>query len=93
MHKIFVTKAAFETWHEQWKHDHGYPLQGRNAETGELVDVGWTTEYTDYESHPKKTDRRVICVVDGKDAISGAKELNISEKTEWEMGIEAMEIS
>lgn len=41
-----ASKAEFEAWHEQYKRDNGYPLQGRNAATGELVDIGWTTEYT-----------------------------------------------
>lgn len=41
-----LSEAEFIAWHEKYKQDNGYPLQGRNAATGELVDVGWTTEYT-----------------------------------------------
>lgn len=41
-----MTAAQFKAWHDSYKADRGYPLQGRNAATGEPVDVGWTTEYT-----------------------------------------------
>lgn len=41
-----ASKAEFDAWHNQYKTDHGYPIQGRNAATGELVDIGWTTDYT-----------------------------------------------
>lgn len=37
----------FVAWHDKYKAEHGYPLPGRNAATGKVVDVGWTTEYTD----------------------------------------------
>lgn len=43
-----LTKAEFDTWHQQYLADNGYPLAGRNALTGELVPapIGVTTEYT-----------------------------------------------
>ena len=95
MYAIFTDKAAFEMWHAQWKHDHCYPIRGRNAATGKLVDIGWTTDYTDYQPHPEKTDKRVICVVKPKDAvlITGAKELDASEKEEWDISVEALSAS
>lgn len=37
---------TYTAWHAQYKADHGYPLPGRNAETGEVVATGATTNYT-----------------------------------------------
>jgi hypothetical protein len=41
--------AEFDAWHEKYKADHGYPLPGRNALTGEIqpLSIGPTTEYTE----------------------------------------------
>lgn len=43
-----LTKAEFDTWHQQYLTDMGYPLPGRNALTGELVPAptGVTVTYT-----------------------------------------------
>jgi len=87
MYVIFTDQKAFETWHEQWKIDHHYPIQGRNAATGKLVDIGWTTQYTDSKCHPEKDDKRVICTIKSADAavIPGASEPDATEKEEWQL--------
>lgn len=59
-----ASKAEFDAWHAQYKAENGYPIQGRNAATGDLVDVGWTTEYTSAEQVTKDDVR---FVVDAKD--------------------------
>jgi len=61
-----LSEAEFNAWHAKFKADNGYPLQGRNAATGELVDVGWTTEYT---SPIKVDDTDVRFPVDEKVAV------------------------
>lgn len=59
-----MTKAEFVAWHEAFKKANGYPLQGRNAATGELVDIGWTTEYVDFVEISPADVRVVIDVAE-----------------------------
>ncbi len=40
-----MTKAEFDAWHAAYKTEHRYPVQGRNAASGKLVNIGWTTDY------------------------------------------------
>ena len=40
-----LTKAEFDAWHAAYLADKGYPMPGRNAATGEIVDTGATTAY------------------------------------------------
>lgn len=43
-----LTKAEFDTWHQEYLAANGYPLPGRNALTGEVVPAptGVTSAYT-----------------------------------------------
>ena len=65
-----LSRAAFKTWHDQYKSDNGYPLPGRNAATGEIqpLTVGPTTEYV----VPVEVSATDVRVAFGDDVLANA---------------------